>query len=867
MLGQQTISKKNMAAATKASSVVFPRSSVYAVSEEKTNGPIDHDTQRRVEEQVNQWQQIDNGLPHAPFGTEQESIKVPSCLPDELPEQLMFGRWQEIQQVIKVIQSELVSIVWITGGPGFGKTTVASKAAHELTRLECRRAVMFCSLRSTKSFHYAATLMTLSCNENQTHLPEKPKHWLLNWSKQQVSKVTFVLDNADEVLEYDDRNDFLNLLEEMKRLSEKKVTFIITSRKAYITVSPQSNVRLAILSVEEAKSVLLSRVPDEENRKKLSKVEKLAEICGFVPLALCIAGSSLSGDYNEDEFIRGLEEEPLEVLQDNRRSTDQTSVQKSINRSFEVLDEVEQKALVLLCVFPGSFSSDAATSLITDCTTSTKSVLVLQELKDRSLVEQLKPGRYQVHQLIQTFVQKIATRKYPNLLDRGKKLACAQFISRFADNTKLYWGKDTCKQAVDFFSADRHNFEYFFAEGVELNKQTFVSNLLQNCMYLEKCVLPNRYVEMLERILSSIDSTSQPIPYVELLCLLGHGYRKSGNKINYQQSMKRAEDIYSKNRQEFKKHPVSEVYYLNSNARFLSENWKYEQLQQEITHSLHVCNHSDKLRFHPEKAAALLYAGVFAKRKHDFEEARQKLEEALDLFNQCLGKHLMTAECMKNIADLNLELHQRNIQLGDTTQEHRAGEEKFELKKSHEYYEKALSMMKELGVDDHKEVVLTLKNFTVCQKRQGNLEEATSLLQKAERVVESELDKEDHMWKAMMKFQWALLYDEKHQKGEEKSEEKAVTLMKEGLEMARRLGKQIHELNSRMEILPFIDRFPGEFPGDKFPRPIKRATGNYYFKNASRNLIYPSANTSLNAKETFTTRYCFVHCLTLLQSK
>ena len=327
--------------------------------------------------------------------------------------------------------------------------------------------------------------MTLICSKNQTHLPEKPKQWLLNWSKQQVSKVTFVLDNADDVLEHDDTNDFLNLLEEMKRFSENKTTFIITSRKAYTTVSPESTkiVRLASLPVEEAKKVLLSRVPDQENRKKPSKVDKLAELCGFVPLALRIAGSTLSVDYNEDDFIGGLEEEPFEVLQDNRRSTDQSSVEKSINRSFEVLDELEQKALVLLCVFPGSFNSDAAKYLITDCTTNAKSVPVLQEL------------RYQVHQLIQTFVQKIGSEKYPGLLDRGKELASAHFISRFTDNANLYWGKDTCKAAVDSFSEHRHNFEYFFTPSLELNKQTFISNLLQNCMYLEKCVLPDLYVK------------------------------------------------------------------------------------------------------------------------------------------------------------------------------------------------------------------------------------------------------------------------------------------------------------------------------------------------------------------------------------
>ena len=163
----------------------------------------------------------------------------------------MLGRLQEIQQVTEAIQSGSVSVVWITGGPGFRKTTVASKTAHELNRLEPERAILFCSLRCTKRFHDAAILMTLTCSKNQTRLPEKPKQWLLNWSKQQVSKVTFVLDNADDVLEYDDTNDFLNLLQEMKRFSENKVTFIITSRKAYTRVSPEStkNVRLACLPV------------------------------------------------------------------------------------------------------------------------------------------------------------------------------------------------------------------------------------------------------------------------------------------------------------------------------------------------------------------------------------------------------------------------------------------------------------------------------------------------------------------------------------------------------------------------------------------------------------------------------------------
>ena len=101
--------------------------------------PIDHDIELRVKQQVGQWEQLENEL--LLFETKQESTKNPSCLPDEIPKELMFGRLHEIQQITEAIQSGSVSVVWITGGPGFGKTTVANKAAHELSRLDCERVV------------------------------------------------------------------------------------------------------------------------------------------------------------------------------------------------------------------------------------------------------------------------------------------------------------------------------------------------------------------------------------------------------------------------------------------------------------------------------------------------------------------------------------------------------------------------------------------------------------------------------------------------------------------------------------------------------------------------------------------------------
>ena len=99
-------------------------------------------------------------------------------------------------------------------------------------------------------------------------------------------------------------------------------------------------------------------------------------------------------------------------------------------------------------------------------------------------------------------------------------------------------------------------------------------------------------------------------------------------------------------------------------------------------------------------------------------------------------------------------------------------------------------MMKKLGMDGHRERILTLKNYGICYKKQGNLEEARNLLEKAERVAERELD-EDHMWKVMVKTEQALLYDE-----EGKNDQMEVA-MKAGLEMCYRLGQTAEQLGNK----------------------------------------------------------------------
>ena len=109
----------------------------------------------------------------------------------------------------------------------------------------------------------------------------------------------------------------------------------------------------------------------------------------------------------------------------------------------------------------------------------------------------------------------------------------------------------------------------------------------------------------------------------------------------------------------------------------------------------------------------------------------------------------MTAQCFKDIADLPFFVKRKVLK----------GERSFDTVLS--YYEKSLEMLEHLGMDGHKETILTLKNCGSCHSSNGNYEKARKFLERAERVAERELEN-DHRWKVMVKTQQALVFDKEN---------------------------------------------------------------------------------------------------------
>ena len=666
----------------------------------------------------------------------------------------------------------------------------------------------FAAYCQKKTFSEVASEMILmthsygNCKSGLTQLPENPEQWLKEWSKQIQMHVTFVLDNVDGVLESGERKKFLEILTVMRQLSHKKVTFVVTSRNQFEESDLSMEiVRLGPLSPEQAKNVLFSRVNDEGVRRKLSRTNEIVELCGYVPLPLCIVGSLLS-DYTEEKLIENLKKKPMAVLDDDNKS-----VRLAIKTSFDLLSKDKQDSLVLMSVFPGSFVCDAAEAVILKVCQESGALpfSVLRSLKNRSLVETPSARRYQLHPLIRAFASKINRPGDSQLLAAGRKLACVLFMSLLNKNAKMFWSKDNCKASIESFNEDRENFEYFLDffckemmnddPKIENNSQRFLEDFSQKCMYLEKCVRPTFYVQILKKMLESFDREAQPVHVVELLCLLGHEMRKVGEKSKYNDYMEDAEKLYKKNASEFEKKPLSQVMYLHSHARFLSEKKliKDPEPKKAYDAALDICK--KHIPDHPEAAATLLFAGRNETRSKNIKEAEKILFKALDRFKTKLGDHFMTAQCLKDIADFLLFT--------------RPDLDKTPL----EFYKMAMEMMARLGMSEKKESILLLKNYGICHMRKDNFEEAKILLQRAENVAEKELE-EEHMWKVMVKTQQAIL----HYKME--SIEEMETAMKEGLGMCYRITEKrsFKRLKNRNVICEVLNRYPERFPQEEYPR-------------------------------------------------
>ena len=555
-----------------------------------------------------------------------------------------------IVQVLSGKRDENASGVLVSGPAGVGKSTVAIRAGHLLER-SGKDIVMFCSLEGVNKDGALREILNL-CVPGHHQGNENPKHVLLNWCRRfrnQKYELFLIVDDADAL---DDDRCLLKLLSEMRRYSNGKIKFLVTSRRSDIESADAvsdiqfAKIDLGPLDVEESIKFLKNGAPDTD----ADTLHEVAELCENNPLALKLAGPLLAkeSEYTPEKLKRELEQNAALTLGDK--------LLKIMKIAFEKLEDSLKHTLVYLSVFPRSFKRDAAEAILgANCSAD------LTNLKKRCLIQK-QDGRYLIHLLIRSYSKQVGKEKeFCQILSDGKQGFLRHFLSLILSNAKKYWGKDTCKESFILFNEERINLESTLREIAsqkEIQHCSEMEAVMNECQhvapYIECCVHFKLYEEFLRGLLSR--SQGEITKKVEILCLLYHEKRKYS--CNYKQKSEdlilQAQKLHDKNPSLLDQERLSKACYLNHYGRYLSEDRnERKQAQPLLKQAISIYKERD-----PSFDIGRIYVQMGHNLNHEerCEEALKSYTKALRFRSSHYGKHFLTAFAHKDVADYHFRL-------------------------------------------------------------------------------------------------------------------------------------------------------------------------------------------------------------------
>ena len=329
-----------------------------------------------------------------------------------LPSQDVFvNREQEqfdIVNALTVSGSDHIRIVTITGGPGHGKSALATVCGFMLQNMGIRVRHVNLDRMCTIDEVMDAILMRLSPSGPRQEYRFIETRLMLEVEKLR-SKIVLILDNIDcHTLSEESRRDKLKgVLWEILRKSNGFMHLILTSQYEEFNINwkDQKRIKLYNLTLEHSVEMLTKLSP----RLTVEEALSLVAYTDGIPLALDIVASLLG--YNHDlkvnDLLLDLSADPMGEL-----STEKGN--EKLSRIFSIatnyLSENDRACFVVVSLFPSSFTKDTATVLLPHFVSDTT---CLERLQQRSLVEYNKNvRRYHLLTLLQQHGNKIRPRHF-----------------------------------------------------------------------------------------------------------------------------------------------------------------------------------------------------------------------------------------------------------------------------------------------------------------------------------------------------------------------------------------------------------------------------------------------------------------------
>ena len=598
-----------------------------------------------------------------------------SWLPERLPN--FTARKTEINDVIALLTKENMAIVSLHGGPGFGKTAIAIEVSHKLSE-DYNIPVVFSQLNTTTSVDEMIRQLCLHVGVNYEDEDEDRKTSLILWLKNINSKVILVMDDIDHQLDDTCRSAFYEFVHLLRKNSNQHCQIVTTSRSSYETrelVTGEVNVEE--MDVEACMELIKKQCPEQDDEF----LRRLAELCGKIPLAMCIAGSRILDFKNSDELLKHLQQQPMKIRESNEY------VYRAVDMSYRKCSDEEKETLHRLAVFEGSFNNNAAKVVTENLDTK----CVLKNLVSKSLIKyEPTSRRYSMHLLIKHFLveqqngeDEIAKQaKVQAML--AELLMVKYYLKLGHELTMKSYSKDGYRESREALKLEANNIQNVLKLCCQQN-DTATSDI-SDCLadseiyttsgrhfsLFIRTIIPDSIIdEFLQRCANMAEERKQHAIKISFDLLLADQERsRSTDKAElgklYYAKMKEIQKKFETYYEDLKEDKSLCAHYYCQYGRYLShkaneanEQEKCETLlkarkQQEESLRLRKTSTDTSVGI-ADVVYSLLQLGNACKMLSDSEhrkEAEKYYNEAKQLSQDNLGEHELTSLCYKYLGDL-----------------------------------------------------------------------------------------------------------------------------------------------------------------------------------------------------------------------
>ncbi|MEV6195890.1 BTAD domain-containing putative transcriptional regulator [Streptomyces sp. NPDC051920] len=332
----------------------------------------------------------------------QQVAKVPHALPFDVPD--FSGRSSELRGICEAARRApegSPTVLALDGMGGGGKTALAIRAAHQLAE-QYPNGSLFIDLHGftpgqtpLSVFHAQGDLLAAAGIPSE-EIPTVPAGRAARWqSYMRGRRMVLVLDNAAAS-------------EQVRALipASSDSLVLITSRPRLTGLDGAEWLSVGALPELDSHQLLRNTLGVERVEREPDAARELLRLCGGLPLALRIAAARLA---NRPYWtVQRL----VERLRDHDRRLDELTsegrgVAGALLLSYQSMPPGQRTAFRLLGHHPGRYldTEEAAALLDTDVLTAED---VLEELVDVRLLEAREPGVYALHDLVRSFVQRVA---------------------------------------------------------------------------------------------------------------------------------------------------------------------------------------------------------------------------------------------------------------------------------------------------------------------------------------------------------------------------------------------------------------------------------------------------------------------------